>query len=263
MSFCNNKIILEINNKKFSVIKFFKENPMNNVNKSVLLLFILLLIIHIPAAAQQESEPERYEKYIQEQFEQADKICLPSEGVIVFTGSSSIKRWLTIPEDFIPFNVINRGFGGSQLSDVIYFAERVILKYKPSIVVLYCGENDIAAGKTPQRVFNDFKQLMNIIHESLPETYILYIPCKPSVLRWKLWDKMSEANRLIEEYIKTDELVELVDVRPVMLGTDGTPKPDIFVEDNLHLNAKGYALWTPLVREKILKHISITGKKKH
>ena len=232
---------------------------MRKFNTIAALFLLVLLIPNLTLTAGQKSKPNRYEKYIQENFEQADKINFPQKGVIVFTGSSSIKLWKTLTEDFIPFNVINRGFGGSQLSDVIHFADGIIIKYKPSMVVLYCGENDIAGGKSPERVFSDFKKLINHIHKSLPGTIVLYIPCKPSIKRWEMRNKMNEANRLIEDYIKTDKLVEYVDVRPVMLGTDGKPKPDIFVKDNLHMNTKGYSLWTPLVSEYILKHISVHG----
>ncbi|MFC1557785.1 SGNH/GDSL hydrolase family protein [candidate division KSB1 bacterium] len=232
---------------------------MRKFNIIAVLILLLLLIQNLTLTYGQESNPDRYEKYIQETFEQADKTNFPQKGVIVFTGSSSIKLWNTLTEDFIPFNVINRGFGGSQLSDVIYFADRIIIKYNPSMVVLYCGENDIAVGKTPERVFIDFKKLINHIHKSLPNTIILYIPCKPSIRRWEMRNNMNKINRLIEDYIKKDKLVEFVDVRPAMLGKDGKPNPDIFVEDNLHMNAKGYSLWTPHVRDYILKHISVHG----
>ncbi len=143
-----------------------------------------------------KDDPKRYEEAIRE-FEEADKIHFPSQGVIVFAGSSSIKLWKTLAEDFIPFNVINRGFGGSQTSDLLYYADRIIIPYKPGIVVVYEGDNDISAGKTSEMVYDDFKLLVKKIHESLPETVIMYITIKPSIRRWALWDKMDKANKLV------------------------------------------------------------------
>jgi lysophospholipase L1-like esterase len=227
------------------------------MKKFPLILVILLissLILNNVIHSQEKFDPKRFEEEIK-QFEEMDKIHFPTLSGIVFTGSSSIKVWKTIPEDFAPFNAINRGFGGCFTSDVVYYADRVILPYKPSMVVLYIGDNDINSGKTPETVFDDFKTLVNYIHKSLPKTFIFYISIKPSVNRWALWEKMKNANELIEKFAKKNELVDFIDISPTLLGKDGKPRPELFA-DGLHLNADGYKLWTSLVRKHIINYLA-------
>ena len=187
-----------------------------------------------------KDDPKRYEEAIRE-FD--------------FAGSSSIKLWKTLAEDFIPFNVINRGFGGSQTSDLLYYADRIIIPYKPGIVVVYESDNDISAGKTSEMVYDDFKLLVKKIHESLPETVIMYITIKPSIRRWALWDKMDKANKLVKIFSLNNALVEHIDIGPPMIGRYGTPGPDLFLENGLHLNEKGYKLWTSIVKPYILRQV--------
>jgi len=169
------------------------------------------------------------------------------EHPIVFTGSSSIRRWLTLEADFPGLPVMNRGFGGSEVFDSFNYAHLTVIKYKPRLVVMYAGGNDINGGKTPQRVFADFKAFVAKVHAALPECRICYISNAPNPSRWKLIDKMIEASRLVEEYTKTDKRLQFINVYPHMLGADGRPKPDIFVSDGLHMNAKGYAIWKEVV----------------
>lgn len=177
-------------------------------------------------------------------FEEADaeKGELPKFGV-VFVGSSSIRMWDL--DTFMPgLPALNRGFGGSQIADSVEYAHRIVTKYEPRTVVFYAGDNDIAAGKTPETVIEDYKKFVAKVREKLPDTRIVFISIKPSIARWELVDKMREANRLIEKYSAGDDKLLYLDVDTPMIGADGKPKEDLFLDDGLHLNEKGYALWT-------------------
>lgn len=180
-------------------------------------------------------------------FAKKDAEKAPPENPIVFTGSSSIVKWKSLAEDFPGLPVMNRGFGGSEVFDSFNYAHLTVIKYKPRQVVMYAGGNDINAGKTPQRVFADFKAFVAKVHAALPECRICYISNAPNPKRWSLIDKMIEASRLVEEYTKTDKRLQFINVYPHMLGADGKPKPDIFVADQLHMNPKGYVIWKAVV----------------
>ena len=180
-------------------------------------------------------------------FGKQDAQKAPPEHPIVFTGSSSIRKWVTLAEDFPGLPVMNRGFGGSEVFDSFNYAHLTVIQYKPRQVVMYAGGNDINAGKTPQRVFADFKAFVAKVHAALPECRISYISNAPNPKRWSMIDKMQEASRLVEEYTKTDKRLQFINVYPHMLGADGKPKPDIFVEDQLHMNPKGYVIWKEVV----------------
>ncbi len=184
-------------------------------------------------------------------FEASDKTNPPPHGPVLFVGSSSIRLWETLARDFPRHKVINRGFGGSQIADSVAFADRIILAYKPKIVVLYAGDNDIASGKSPEQVFPDFKALVEKIHAALPKTRIVFISIKPSPSRWLFADKVRAANQLIEAYCRQSKRLSYIDVFNPMLGADGNPRPELFIADSLHMNAKGYALWTKLVESSL------------
>jgi lysophospholipase L1-like esterase len=153
-----------------------------------------------------------------------------------------------LAKSFPGLDVINRGFGGSHLADAVHFAPRIILNHQPRLVVVYAGDNDIAAGKTPETVAADFQALVKVVHQELPRTKIAYISIKPSILRWNLRDKMSQANALIEAQCKKNELLLYLDVVKPMLSDDGKPRPELFARDGLHLNDKGYELWASIVK---------------
>ncbi|MCX6852157.1 MAG: GDSL-type esterase/lipase family protein [Verrucomicrobia bacterium] len=180
-------------------------------------------------------------------FAKKDAEKAPPENPIVFTGSSSIVKWKSLAEDFPGLPVMNRGFGGSEVFDSFNYAHLTVIKYKPRQVVMYAGGNDINAGKTPQRVFADFKAFVAKVHAALPECRICYISNAPNPKRWSMIDQMIETSRLVEEYTKTDKRLQFINVYPHMLGADGKPKPDIFVEDQLHMNPKGYVIWKAVV----------------
>ena len=180
-------------------------------------------------------------------FEASDRTNPPPPGGVEFVGSSSIRLWQTLQTDFPGVPVLNRGFGGSVLSDVLVFANRIVVPYKPRVVVLYAGDNDLAAGKTPAHVFADFQSFVAIVHRDLPTTRVAFIAIKPSIARVNIIDKIHEANQLIRDYIRDDARLVYVDVFTPMLDASGQPRQELFLEDGLHMNAKGYAIWRDLV----------------
>ena len=180
-------------------------------------------------------------------FEAQDKTNPPPKGAILFIGSSSIRLWKTLAEDLPEHKVINRGFGGSQIEDSVYFVDRMVVPYQPKRIVMYAGGNDINANKTPEQVASDFKAFVTKVHAKLPETRIAYISIAGNPARWSQVERVKRANELIREFTRTDKRLQFIDVFPHMLGEDGKPLPDIFVEDRLHMNEKGYAIWKRVV----------------
>ena len=161
-------------------------------------------------------------------------------------GSSSIRLW-NLKDSFPGLPVVRRGFGGSQLADSVRYAGRIVVPCKPRIVVLYAGDNDTASGKSPEEVARDFESFVGAVRRALPETRIVYISIKPSIQRWHLAAAMREANALIRAIVEKDPAMSFVDVWPAMLGEDGKPRRELFVEDGLHLSAEGYRLWSRLL----------------
>ena len=200
--------------------------------------------------AQEKSPSAKYEKEIAA-FEKKDKEAPPPQEGILFVGSSTIRLW-KLDKSFPELHAINRGFGGSQLADSVYFAPRIVLKYRPRTVVLYAGDNDLAGKKSPEQVFADFQTFAALIHKELPKTKLIFIAIKPSIKRWDIRDKGQKANALIEAYCKEDPRRLFVDLAPAILGKDGKPQADLFIKDGLHLNEKGYAAVSDILRPHLI-----------
>jgi len=202
--------------------------------------------------AQQEWEPTI------RGFEQQDKSHRISPGEVVFTGSSSIAYWSSLVDDMKPLTVINRGFGGSEYSDVNYYADRIVVAYRPGAVVVYAGDNDLAGGgrKTAEGVAQDVQQFVRLVHGKLPETWVFVVSIKPSIARWKRWPEMERANHLIQGLLRTEDHAGYIDVATPMLGPGGRPSPDLFVSDGLHPSAKCYAMWTSIIKPILLQHVA-------
>jgi lysophospholipase L1-like esterase len=180
------------------------------------------------------------------QFQKSDSIVMPPKGQIVFAGSSSFTKWKDVAMYFPGYPIINRGFGGATLVDLIYYVDEAIIKYQPSQVFIYCGENDIADVDTvsPATVLLRFKTLHTILLKKLPRaTKIIFVSLKPSVARWHLETKFIEANKLIEGYIATQKNMQYLDVHTAMLDENKEVLKDIFIADKLHMNPKGYLIW--------------------
>ncbi|MES2412141.1 MAG: GDSL-type esterase/lipase family protein, partial [Bacteroidota bacterium] len=178
-------------------------------------------------------------------FRVQDSIQKPKDGMILFIGSSSFRMWKTAKEDFHNPNILNRAFGGSTLPDVIRYQDDVVLKYNPKKIFIYCGENDIANSEkiTPEIVLGNFKTLYQSIRNRFPQIPVVFVSLKPSILRWSMKDRMIATNALISNYLNKENNVVFVNIWDKMLDENGEPMKDIFLEDKLHMNSKGYAIW--------------------
>jgi len=179
----------------------------------------------------------------------AEKAKYPKGGYL-FVGSSSIRMW-DLKKSFPELKAINHGFGGSELSDSIQYADRIVIPFRPKVVFLYAGDNDISNGESAEAVTADFQAFAAKIHKALTVTQIVFLPIKPSVSRWKLWPEMKKANLAIKVLTEKEDHLHYLDTVTPMMGKDGKPMGDLFKDDGLHLNAKGYALWNKVVKEWI------------
>jgi lysophospholipase L1-like esterase len=178
-------------------------------------------------------------------FKTQDAAKPPPEHAILFIGSSSFRKWTDVASYFPGYTIINRGFGGSTFPDLVRYAPDIIFPYHPKQVVIYCGDNDLASSDSisSDSVFERFKVLFELIRKNMPGENIVYVSIKPSPSRAKLFKKMQNANLLIQTYLSINNQASFVNVFDKMLNPDGSIMTDIFLEDNLHMNAKGYAIW--------------------
>ena len=186
-------------------------------------------------------------------FEMQDRLKMPSEDVIVFVGSSSFTFWSTLEYDMAPLPVINRGFGGARMQDVVRYADRIVLPYHPRAVVLFAGTNDIAWPKTAtaQAVCEGYLAFVRRVRASLPETPLYFVAITPTPSRWKYWPIAAEANRMIREHTLSDSLLRFIDLTDHLLGADGKPDRSLYRADRLHPNQKGYAKWTMVIKPRL------------
>lgn len=175
------------------------------------------------------------------------KMEVPSGDVTVITGSSSVRFWTNVAADCADERIVNTGFGGSEASDLLYHLDAAVLRFRPKKVFIYEGDNDINSGKTPESTLKTMSQIVGKILTSLPEVEIFIIGAKPSPSRWQHQLAYLELNRLLKSYCAAMEQVDYIDVWFPMLNQKGKPKPEIFVADSLHMNSKGYAIWTEAV----------------
>ena len=206
----------------------------------------LCLLLAVPHGVGQGTAQVAWEKEIAA-FEAMDAKVPVDKGGVVFVGSSSIAMWKTLKQDFPAHNVINRGFGGSQLADSARFAHRIVTPYRPKLVVLFAGTNDIAAGVPAADVFEEYKRFVAKVRSALPTTRIAYISITPAPSRWDKVEEIKKANRLIRDFALNDRQLVFIDAFPYMVDERGGPRPELFLQDQLHMNAKGYAIWKDLV----------------
>jgi lysophospholipase L1-like esterase len=215
----------------------------------VLLLASALLGASMPASAAdvQLSKVEARWRESFSAFEAADRAKPVPPGSVIFVGSSSIRLWDSLESQFEGQVLVKRGFGGSQLSDCMAYLDRLVLAYQPRLVVLYAGDNDLAAGRSPEEVLQSYVGFIEGVHRSLPQTRIAYISIKPSPARAALLPQIRQANALIRQHAASDERLDYIDVFSPMLGSDGQPRSDLFRIDGLHLDDDGYALWRKVI----------------
>ena len=190
-----------------------------------------------------------------EQFKKQDQLNPPPANAILFVGSSSFTKWKDVSNYFPGYTIINRGFGGSTLPDVIRYTNDIIIPYHPKQVVIYCGDNDLASSDniTADSVLDRFRVLFELIRRGLPGENIVYVSIKPSPSRARLREKMEKANLLIRTYLSIQPNTSFADVFHPMLNPGGSIRADIFLEDSLHMNAKGYAIWQKAITPYLSK----------
>lgn len=215
---------------------------MNRPKSWLMLVLLMCAVVSTRGAEPADPDPNRFAKEIDAFGEWDSKNAVPAEPVL-FVGSSTTRMWRT-RDCFPDLPVINRGFGGSHISDVVHFADRVVLPYKPKVIVFYAGDNDIAGGKSAQRVCEDYRRFVGIVRGKLPEARVVFLSIKPSESRWSLWPEAQKANELIRGLCQGDDHLLYADLASPLLRPDGRPDNSLFLNDKLHLSAAGYELWS-------------------
>ena len=187
-------------------------------------------------------------------FDARDTAHPPAPGATLFVGSSSFRLWHDLPQAFPDRHVINRGFGGSQMHELLALADRLVWRYAPREIIVYEGDNDIAAGKSPEQFFLEFKTFVRETHRRLPHAHIYFVSIKPSPARQHLWPLAQRANQMVQNLATNDPQLTYIDVATPMLDPQGRPRPELFVSDRLHLNRHGYALWADRIRRALERH---------
>lgn len=221
----------------------------------------LSLLLFAPLAPAREAAPPRIPEQVSnpaweadmQRFAALDAQSPPPKGAVLFVGSSSIRMWDSLAADFPGQKVINRGFGGSEVRDSTWYADRIVIPYAPRLVVLYAGDNDLNAGRTPQQVRDDFVAFVTRVRRDLPHTRIAYISIKPSPSRAQLLPQIIQANALIKQAASGMKQVDFLDVFTPMLGSDGQPQPALFREDMLHMTPAGYAIWRQVIAPELAR----------
>ena len=211
--------------------------------------YLYLLLFFLAACntnSNQESKPVADQPFWNDiqNFKKQDSVSFPPKNAILLIGSSSFTKWTDVQDYFPGYTIINRGFGGSTLLDEIRYVNDIVFPYQPKQIIIYCGENDLASSDTvtASMVLDRFKQLFQMIRNKT-EAPIAYISMKPSPSRRHLFPKMREGNQLIKDFLATQKNTAFIDVHQKMLDLTGEPLPEIFLDDSLHMNAKGYAIW--------------------
>ncbi|QWP75062.1 hypothetical protein J5226_15620 [Lysobacter sp. K5869] len=197
-------------------------------------------------------DPAEWEPTVQA-WEADDARVRRMPGSVVFVGSSSIRLWTTLAEDFPGVATINRGYGSSRAYDSVYFADRIVNAYQPRAVVFYAGENDLHEGRTPRQVRDDFAAFVRKVQAATPKARIAFVSIKPSPSRAAIAPQVREANALIRDFARGVRGVDYLDVYTPMLGADGAPREELFVADRLHMNRAGYELWTGVIGRWLAK----------
>jgi lysophospholipase L1-like esterase len=226
------------------VITLTPNHTHREVTMKRLLLVLFLLLPAISFA--KENAHGVWDKDIAA-FQAEDKANPPPPGSVLFVGSSSIRFWKSLSEDFPFVHTINRGFGGSDLDDSVYFADRIVTPYKAKAIVVYAGDNDIMGGDTPEGVRDDFIAFVGKVRKAQPNVPIAFIAIKPSVARKSLMAPMHQANEMIKAWAASQKNVTFLDIWPDMLDKNGQPRPELFIQDGLHMDRQGYDIWVAKV----------------
>ncbi len=204
----------------------------------------LPILLFLESEAQ---NPNRFKEELTPYFNETPGQIISLSHQILFTGSSSIRMWENAGGYFLQYKIPNRGFGGSEMSDLLFYSEVLVTKYKPTKVFIYEGDNDIAHGDKPQKILSEAKRLIAKIRIKLPGVPIVFISAKPSISRWHLTTMYNKFNSGLEKYCNENGLLSYVDTWNIMLNEDVSFKKNLFIDDGLHLNSKGYGLWAKVI----------------
>lgn len=210
----------------------------------------LLLGLIVLGHSLQGAVTNRWEKEVL-QHEAKDRVQFPGKGGVLFVGSSSVRKWTTLSEDFPGVAVVGRGIGGCTMADVNFYLERLVLPYEPKVIFVYAGDNDLAAGVSPDAILEGFQEFRARVHSRLPDTRIEFLSVKPSKARWNLIEKIKETNAKVEAYTKTDRRLGYVDLFSAMLPSGGELDAGWFESDGLHVNREGYRKWAKVIRQHL------------
>lgn len=221
-------------------------------------LVLLVTTLVASAFAHADSAPSSHWAPDIAAFEASDHAHPPAQQGVLFIGSSSIQFWKSLAQDFPGIPVINRGFGGSAVPDSTFYADRIVWPYKPKLIVMYAGDNDINDGATADQVLASFQAFVARARQGVPGVPIVYIAIKPSVARIALWPSMKAANDKIRDWAATQTQVRFVDIAPAMLDAQGKPRPELFRPDGLHMLPAGYALWIAQLKPVLAQYGFVT-----
>jgi lysophospholipase L1-like esterase len=222
------------------------------MNRLLPILLFLSLTAPLWSEPKSASPSTKWEKAMAA-FAEEDKANPPPKGAVLFIGASGITRWKTLKEDFPKYTVINRGFGGSQVEDATYYADRIVIPYQPKTIVFQSGGNDINAGKGPEQVAKDFEAFVAKVRAALPEVRILFIESPPSTKRWDQREKQQQYNKLVKQFMEAGKNMVFIPMWDPFIGPDGKPNDALYVEDHLHNNAEGYKIRARIVNEYLEK----------
>jgi lysophospholipase L1-like esterase len=221
------------------------------LSRNLVVLLVLFVALHAATRAQDKYERSAlWEKEINA-FKEADAKTPPKKKGVLLVGSSSMRAWRTAAEDLPGLDVLNRGFGGSHIEDINHYFSDVVLPYEPKLIVFYAGENDLTAGKTVDRVHEDFEKFIALVHRHLPKSRLIFVSLKPSPARWHLRESFQQLNQLVKADTAKDKRMLYVDIWAAMLDKRGEPKRELFLGDQLHMKLEGYVIW----RAKLRPHI--------
>lgn len=215
---------------------------------------LLLLPNLLYSTAVNGQEPTRFASEIAN-ISEREFVKSTTEPTVVFTGSSSIRMWGNLESSFPGYQVLNNGFGGSEFSDLMHYREELIYRFRPDMVFIYEGDNDVNSGKSTEEILEDAILLLSDIQATLPDAQLFLIAAKPSVARWHLKDEYERLNKALLELTETTEFEEItfIDIWSPMLDNSGEVLEDIFISDNLHMNEKGYSIWETVIGEYLPK----------
>lgn len=220
---------------------------MKRISSSLLVALLMFGSGRAVRGAETNHDFAKWEKAIAA-YEAMDRTNPPPKDAVLFIGSSTIRLWRTLAQDFPAHRVINRGFGGSEILDATHFADRIVFPYAPRMIFLRSGSNDLWRGRPPEQVFADFQEFIAKVQAKLPKVEIVYLSIDPTLARLAQREKEKVLNTLIQDYARGKPRLKYIETSPMVLGADGQPRAELFVADKLHFNAAGYALLAEKVR---------------